>query len=256
MPAARDLSTVAAGLDAVQWIRVSGGRAPAGEWHPAQDVPDLWWASAPLAEDGLPVTGLPPVAAAQLAALLGGRLPTSAEWEWMAGRGRRRFPWGDEPPEPGSANLRDFGPSCATPVTAHPAGRTAEGLWDVAGNVWEWTTAPWRRDRIALLRGGSYNSLIQYASCAHTNDVPGHLSSPGIGLRPVRHGVVETCSPHRRAAPARVTPAAPVAPVAPVAPAGNSCRAARIAFEETNEQFCDHRHSPAAGDGSTLRGRA
>ncbi|MFD7551460.1 formylglycine-generating enzyme family protein [Streptomyces sp. NPDC059816] len=117
--------------------------------------------------------------AAQLSAVLGGRLPNSAEWEWMASRGGyRRFPWGDAEPAPGTANLRSFGPGRATAVTTHPAGRTPEGLWDVGGNVWEWTTAPWRRDRIALLRGGSYHSLVQYASCAHANDVPGHLASP------------------------------------------------------------------------------
>ncbi|WP_246150118.1 formylglycine-generating enzyme family protein [Streptomyces qinzhouensis] len=187
MPAARDLSTVAAGLDPVGWIRISGGTGPAGEWHPAQTVPDLWWAAAPLAREGMPVTGLALLEAAQLSAEMGGRLPTSAEWEWMASRGgHRRFPWGDTEPVPGTANLRGFGPCRATPVTAHPAGRTPEGLWDVGGNVWEWTTAPWRRDRIALLRGGSYHSLVQYACCAHANDVPGHLSSPGIGIRPVR----------------------------------------------------------------------
>ncbi|AQY20222.1 hypothetical protein T261_00797 [Streptomyces lydicus] len=170
----------------MQWIRITGGDVPDGEWHPSQPVPTLWWSATPVAVDGLPVTGLPILQAAQLAMLLDGRLPTSAEWEWMAGRGRHRFPWGDQAPAPGVANLRGLGPGTTTPVHAHPDGRTPDGVWDVGGNVWEWTTAPWRADRVALLRGGSYHSLPQYASCAHANDVPPSLSSPGIGIRPVR----------------------------------------------------------------------
>lgn len=186
VPAARDASTVAAAVDPVEWIRISGGPVAAGEWHPAQEVGTLWWAATPLAVAGMPVTGLALPHAAQLAHQLGARIPTSAEWEWMASGAVRRFPWGDHAPKRGHANLRGLGPGLPTPVRAHAAGRTPDGLWDVGGNVWEWTTAPWRRDRVALLRGGSYNSLAQYAECAHANDVPPGISSPGIGLRPVR----------------------------------------------------------------------
>ncbi|MGY3056243.1 formylglycine-generating enzyme required for sulfatase activity [Streptomyces sp. TE3672] len=186
VPAARDISTVAAQLDPVEWIRISGGQVPDGEWHPSQEVAHLWWAATPLCVDGLPVTGLALVHAAQLAHMLGARVATSAEWEWMAAGGTRRFPWGQQVPGPGHANLRGFGPGRPTQVRAHPAGRTPDGIWDVAGNVWEWASAPWRRDRVALLRGGSYNSLVQYAECAHANDIPPNISSPGIGLRPVR----------------------------------------------------------------------
>ncbi|MEU2874039.1 SUMF1/EgtB/PvdO family nonheme iron enzyme [Streptomyces olivoreticuli] len=163
-----------------------GGRLPAGEWHRGQAVPDLWWSATPLAEHGLPLTGLSLHEAAALAVALGGRVPTTAEWEWMASAGHRRYPWGDQEPSGERANLRNMGPGCCTGVHRHPAGRTPHGLWDVAGNVWEWTTAPGRRDGIALLRGGSYHSLIQYASCAHANDVPPGLRSHGIGVRIVR----------------------------------------------------------------------
>ncbi|MCB5908101.1 formylglycine-generating enzyme family protein [Streptomyces pinistramenti] len=168
----------------MEWIRLPGGRVPAGEWHRAQPVAVLWWSATPLTADGLPLTGLRLDEAAELASELGGRIPTSAEWEWMAGGGSRRYPWGAAEPSAQHANLRASGPGHTTPVHAHPAGRTPQGLWDVAGNVWEWTTAPWRRDGIALLRGGSYHSLSQYAACAH--DAPPGLRSPGIGLRLVR----------------------------------------------------------------------
>ncbi|WP_435869105.1 formylglycine-generating enzyme family protein [Actinomadura coerulea] len=179
----------------MKWVRIPAGQVPAGEWHRAQPVATLWWSATPLAAAGLPLTGLPLAAAAALAAQLGGRIPTSAEWEWMAGGGRRRFPWGEAAPGSQHANLRGAGPGRTTPVHTHPAGRTPDGLWDVAGNVWEWTTAPWRRDRIALLRGGSYLSLPQYAACAHANDAPPDLRSPGIGIRIVRAAPPTQASP-------------------------------------------------------------
>ncbi|MEV0536761.1 SUMF1/EgtB/PvdO family nonheme iron enzyme [Kitasatospora sp. NPDC050463] len=165
---------------------MTGGHLPDREWHRAQSVPDLWWAETPLSRGGLPVTDLTLLQAMAFASALGGRLPASPEWEWMASAGRRRFPWGEHAPTARHANLRGMGPDRPTPVRSLPAGRTPEGLWDVAGNVWEWTLAPWRRDGAALLRGGSYHSLDQYASCAHANDVLPNLASPGIGLRLVR----------------------------------------------------------------------
>ncbi|MBC2879324.1 MULTISPECIES: formylglycine-generating enzyme family protein [Streptomyces] len=149
-------------------------------------MPALWWSSTPLADRGLPLTGLSLPEAVALAAALGGRIPTGAEREWMASGGCRRYPWGDQEPDDARANLRGSGPGCCTGVHRHPAGRTPHGLWDVAGNVWEWTTAPGRRDGIALLRGGSYNSLTQYAACTHANDVLPDLRSAAIGIRIVR----------------------------------------------------------------------
>ncbi|MFQ6197709.1 formylglycine-generating enzyme family protein [Streptomyces sp. NPDC000405] len=146
----------------------------------------MWWSATPLADLGLPLTGLSLHDASALAPALGGRVPTTAEWEWMASGGQRRYPWGDEAPTGEHANLRNTGPGCCTGVHRHPAGRTPHGLWDVAGNVWEWTTAPGRRDGVALLRGGSYHSLVQYAACTHANDVPTDLRSHGIGMRIVR----------------------------------------------------------------------
>lgn len=186
VPAARDTTSVAAAVDPVGWILVRGGRLPDRPWHRAQRVADLWWAAAPLSCGSRPVTGVTLRQAERLAALVGGRVPTSPEWEWMASAGHRLYPWGEQEPTAAHANLRASGPGTTTAVRGHRAGRTPEGLWDVAGNVWEWTRAPGRRHGAALLRGGSYNSLAQYAACTHANDVPPDLSSPGIGVRPVR----------------------------------------------------------------------
>ncbi len=105
----------------------------------------------------------------------GAHLPTEAEWEYAArGPKQRRYPWGDEAPTPRHLNVcgkecvawarkmsiaglsslfgdvrDDDGFPGTSPVGSFPAGASAHGVLDLAGNVYEWTAdwyAPYTED--------------------------------------------------------------------------------------------------------------
>ncbi len=100
------------------------------------------------------------------------RLPSEAEWEAAArGLTGRRYAWGDEF-APAFCNTFETHVRGTTPVGVFPAGDTLEGIADLSGNVWEWTSSAYhpypsaadsRREDPALvesgvLRGGSWGS--------------------------------------------------------------------------------------------------
>ncbi len=66
------------------------------------------------------------------------RLPTLEEWRQVAGP--LTYPWGNDF-YPARANSEESGLGQTTPVDMYPDGATTpSGVWDMAGNVWEWTS--------------------------------------------------------------------------------------------------------------------
>jgi sulfatase modifying factor 1 len=136
--------------DFTNWWRYTPGaswRAPNG---PGSDLTD---------RELHPVVQIAFDDAAAYATWRGARLPTEAEWEFAARGGLvgAAFCWGDEPYPDGRQlantwqgsfpwqNLEFDGYAATAPVGSFPP--NGFGLYDMAGNVWEWTTDWWQDSR-------------------------------------------------------------------------------------------------------------
>lgn len=134
---------------------------PGADWrHPEGPASNL------AGKDNYPVVHVSWEDAHAYAVWAGKRLPTEAEWEYAARGGleNKMYPWGNEPVEQGrvKANTwqghfpaentkRDHYRLTAPVMSFEPNGY---GLYDMAGNVWEWCQDWYRSDYYRSLSSG------------------------------------------------------------------------------------------------------
>jgi formylglycine-generating enzyme required for sulfatase activity len=121
------------------------------------------------------------------------------EWEKAArGEDGREYPWGEEF-DPAVCNTVESHIYTTTPIGLYPEGVSPYGLFDVSGNVWEWT-ADWHTmypggepaddfgEKFRVVRGGSWGHARGGARCASRGRRDPDRFSVNLGFRVLSPG--------------------------------------------------------------------
>lgn len=129
------------------WAWLSKGRITSPEY----------WNNEKFNKSDHPVVGVSYFEAEAYSKWAGKRLPTEEEWE-RAARGTNGpiYPWGDDfDKDKCNSGLSGF--ESTSRVNLFTNGISEAGCYDMAGNVWEWTSSHYNRKKNSyVLRGGSW----------------------------------------------------------------------------------------------------
>jgi len=106
------------------------------------------------------------------------RLPTETEWEYACRAGSKlAYYYGDDESQLGEYAWYDRNSG----QTTHPVGQKKPnewGLYDMAGNVWEWMDSNWSGSSDRAVRGGGWSADYWYCRSAQSAGAsPEHLGS-------------------------------------------------------------------------------
>lgn len=149
-----------------------------------------------------PVVGVDWHMAKDYCEFTGGRLPTEAEWELAAkGFDGLTYPWGEELPTCDLLNMRAcFSPGHVVAGGSYPDGQSPFKVYDMAGNVWEWTNDWYAEDAYSTagiygpsngtektLRGGGYLSRPESVTTTFRLSSIPDRAYDDVGFRCVRN---------------------------------------------------------------------
>jgi len=138
-------------------------------------------------EANLPVVGISWYEAVAYARWVGKRLPTEAEWvkagSWPITLSpqthlQRKYPWGDTF-DRGKANIWGSKPARIVAVEEFSEGASVGGLYQLIGNVWEWTATTLETDPqpeeavqgyetlLKTIRGGAFDTYFEHQANCH-----------------------------------------------------------------------------------------
>lgn len=111
-------------------------------------------------------------------------LPTREQFEYAAREGGKSnlYPWGNRPPSPELARFASTGPK---PVGSYPP--NGLGLYDMAGNCWQWTSTQTPQGT-QVVKGGSWADPPVMLQVQVEGKLAPTERGPKLGIRVVRNG--------------------------------------------------------------------